>query len=140
MGDHYLPRHLLNGFANPAIQSKRSAAIFRYEIPSVGAALNLTVATVANETGMYGKMESVLQSEIEQPANLIIDRLRQYPGLVAAADHSALARYVLTAIRRVPDSRARSAASVPEVANSLRQSCNSAPKSICLLLSTREND
>ncbi len=122
MGDHYLPRHLLNGFAKPAFQSKRSAAIFRYEVPSAGAALNLTVATVANETGMYGEMESVLQSEIEQPANPIIDRLRQHAGRVPAADHSALARYVLTAIRRVPDSRARSAASVPEVAASLRQS------------------
>lgn len=36
MGDHYLPRHLLNGFAKPAIQSRRSAALFRYEVPSVG--------------------------------------------------------------------------------------------------------
>jgi hypothetical protein len=122
MGHHYLPRYLLDGFAEPAIQSKRSAAIFRYEVPSAGAASDLTVANVANENGMYGEMETVLQSEIEQPANPVIDRLRQHLGPVPAADHSALARYVLTAIRRVPDSRARSAASVPEVATSLRQS------------------
>ncbi|MBJ2160275.1 DUF4238 domain-containing protein [Variovorax sp. IB41] len=122
MGDHYLPRHLLNGFAKPAIQSRRSAAIFRYEVPSAGAAQNLTVATVANETGMYGDMEPVLQSEIEQPANPIIERLRRHLGPVPAADHSVLARYVLTAIRRVPDGRARTVASLPAVAASVRQS------------------
>lgn len=122
MGDHYLPRHLLNGFAKPANQPKRSAAIFRYEVPSAGVAQNLTVATVANETGMYGDMEPVLQSEIEQPANPIIETLRRYQGPVSAADHSALARYVLTAIRRVPDGRARSIASLPGVAASVRQS------------------
>ena len=66
MGAHDLPRPLLNSFAKPAIQSRRSAAIFRYEVPSAGAAQNLTVATVANATGMYGDMEPVLQSEIEQ--------------------------------------------------------------------------
>ncbi|MDP9902945.1 DUF4238 domain-containing protein [Variovorax ginsengisoli] len=122
MGDHYLPRHLLNGFAKPATQSRRSAAIFRYEVPSAGAGKNLTVATVANETGMYGDMEPVLQSEIEQPTNPVIERLRRQVGPVPTADYSVLARYVLTAIRRVPDGRARSAASLPGVAASLRQS------------------
>lgn len=122
MGDHYLPRHLLNGFSKPPTESKRSAAIFRYEVPSAGAAQNLTVANVANETGMYGDMEAVLQSEIEQPANPIIERLRRHLGAVPAADRSILARYVLTAIRRVPDGRARTIASLPEVAASVRLS------------------
>lgn len=122
MGDHYLPRHLLNGFAKPATQSRRSAAIFRYEVPSAGGGQNLTVATVANETGMYGDMEPVLQSEIEQPANPVIERLRRHLGPVPASDYSVLARYVLTASRRVPDGRARSADSLPGVAASLRQS------------------
>jgi len=122
MGDHYLPRHLLNGFAKPSIQSRRSAAIFRYEVPSAGAAQNLTVAAVANEAGMYGDMEPLLQSEIEQPANPVIERLRLHLGPVPPADRSVLARYVLTAIRRVPDGRARSLASLPAVAALVRQS------------------
>lgn len=121
MGDHYLPRHLLNGFAKPGVQSKRSAAIFRYEIPSAGAAQNLTVANVANESGMYGDMESVLQSEIEQPANPIIDVLRGHVGEVPSTDRAVLARYVLTARRRVPDGRAQSAALFPDVAQTVRQ-------------------
>lgn len=121
MGDHYLPRHLLNGFAKPGVQSKRSAAIFRYEIPSAGAAQNLTVANVANESGMYGDMEPVLQSEIEQPANPIIDVLRGHVGEVVSTDRAVLARYVRTARRRVPDGRAQSAALFPGVAESVRQ-------------------
>lgn len=121
MGDHYLPRFFLNGFSKPAKQSKRSPGIVRYEIPSDGTPKHLTIATVANETGMYGELEPILQREIEQPANGIIEKLRLRVGPISSSDVPHLARYVMAAIRRVPDGRNQTLASMPQVAASVRQ-------------------
>jgi len=65
---------------------------------------------------MYSaELEERLNNEIEQPFNLILDRL-EGGGAIGAHDIEAIARYALTMYRRVPAGRARSEAAMPDVA------------------------
>ncbi|VTY38369.1 Uncharacterised protein [Xylophilus ampelinus] len=115
MGDHYLPRFLLKGFARAPARAKGHPVVVTYDLDGMQSGRELTIAAVANETGMYGEYEARLQQDVEQPANIVLERLRSQGGPIDRAEVPALARYVITAIRRVPQGRERALASVPQV-------------------------
>lgn len=115
MGDHYLPRYLLKGFAD------ERGLLHRFDLRGGGTQQHLKIASVAQETGMYGDaLEKKLQALIENPFNEVLDRVRKGEGLLTGDDSPILARYFLTAIRRVPDGRQRSADALPAVVQEKR--------------------
>lgn len=54
MGDHYLPRLLLKGFARAPARAKGHPVVVTYDLDGMQSGEELTIAAVANETGMYG--------------------------------------------------------------------------------------
>ncbi|RYF61678.1 MAG: DUF4238 domain-containing protein [Comamonadaceae bacterium] len=115
MGHHYLPRHLLRGFADP------HGLLHRFDVRAGDTPQHLKIASVAQESGMYGdELERKMQAVIEDPFNHVLDRVRQAGGSLKVEDKPILARYLLTAIRRVPDGRKRSREALPAVVQEKR--------------------
>ena len=113
MGHHYLPQFYLRGFTegNTVWVHDR---LERRSFPS-------QPKSIANENKLYSDdMEQHLANEIEDPAKSAIEakRLRQP---LDAQQREALAHYVVTLWKRVPEGRERVFAGVPEVAESIRQ-------------------
>jgi hypothetical protein len=100
MGDHYLPQYYLKGF----VESPDSEFVYRYEKGRDGF-LRTSIKNVAHETKFYSKeLESYLANEIEDPANSVLSKLREFQT-ISLSDKRLLARYIVTMIKRVPQNK-----------------------------------
>ena len=100
MGDHYLPQYYLKGF----VESPDSEFVYRYEKGRDGF-LHTSIKNVAHETKFYSKeLESYLANEIEDPANSVLSKLREFQT-ISLSDKRLLARYIVTMIKRVPQNK-----------------------------------
>jgi hypothetical protein len=113
MGHHYVPKFYLRGFTQDDrlwVHDRHTRRTFESQ-PKV----------VANENDLYtDELEQHLANELEGPAKAAIEavRARVEPK---GADREALARYIVSLWKRVPQGRVRVLARVPEVASSLRK-------------------
>lgn len=109
MGHHYVPQFYLRGFESDG----RIWAHDRERKTSFQA----TVKSVANENGMYSEeVESFLANRVETPAISALTKVRRQER-ISADERSALARYIVFLLKRVPDGRARALQSVPGAAD-----------------------
>lgn len=107
MGHHYIPRRFLRGFAGG------SGLIWRFDKRTLQSG-QISIPSAANESGMYPQeLEDRLNEEYEQPFNAVLDRL-DAGGQIAPEDVEAIAHYVLTLYRRVPQGRNLSREKAPE--------------------------
>ena len=113
MGQHYLPQFYLRGFTagntiwvhdrleERSFQSQRKA--------------------IANENKLYPTdLEQYLANSIEEPAKAAIESIRKRQPL-EQAQREALAQYIVTLWKRVPEGRRRVAENMPEVAASVKE-------------------
>lgn len=113
MGDHYVPRFYLKGFAS-------GDSLWVYD-SLLGQSFKSTPKSVANENEMYGdELERSLANHVEAPAIPAIEKIRRGDGL-SVRDREALSRYIINLWKRVPKGRDRVAARIPEVAESVRK-------------------
>jgi Protein of unknown function (DUF4238) len=110
MGSHYVPRKYLRGFCETGSDQwlwEYSKELNKFRRKTVGA--------VAQERGFYSEdVETKLNQLVEMPANEALDRIRTGAG-IDAKDREHLALYIATMITRVPRSRNRAAAAMPQV-------------------------
>jgi len=112
MGDHYLPKHYLKGFA---VNDR-----FWVHDLELGKSRVGQPKTEANVNGLWpGELEQHLAEKIEGPAQKIIDRIRQCRP-IESPEKEILAKYILTMWKRVPASRERTAKHIPDVAVGVR--------------------
>lgn len=114
MGDHYVPKHYLLGFAvgkSVWVYDKQTRSHYRTQAKST-----------ANETGMYSpELESFLANDIEQPAQTVLEKIRQQKD-VSSEDKVALSRYIGFMWQRVPKGRLRALTHVlPQAADELKE-------------------
>jgi hypothetical protein len=113
MGHHYLPQFYLRGFADGNtvwVHDRKD----RRSFPSQPKA-------IANENRLYSEeLEQHLANEVEEPANSAIKTLRDRQSLTSD-QRIALAHYIVSLWKRVPGGRSRVYASVPDIAESVRQ-------------------
>ena len=75
---------------------------------------------IAHESGMYpDEVEQYLANQIENPARVAIDKVRNLAPL-DSADRLALASYIVALWKRVPEGRRRASERMPEVAASVK--------------------
>lgn len=111
MGHHYLPQHYLRGFA-------ADKAIWAHDLRE-SRSYRSQVKSVANETAMYTEdLEAHLANAIEGPAQKAIDDIRELKS-PAGLEREALAHYIVAMWKRVPAARARVAATIPQVADTI---------------------
>lgn len=112
MGHHFVPQFYLRGFTE-------GNTIWVYD-RQASCSFNSQPKTVANENKMYTEeIEGWLANEIEGPAQPAIQKVRERRAL-SDEDRLALARYIFVLWKRVPEGRARFAAHLPEVAESVK--------------------
>jgi Protein of unknown function (DUF4238) len=110
MGHHYVPRAYLKGFTDPAERERIWAynKIERNLYPT-------SIRKAAQETRFYSEDDEIaLNSEIESPANPVLEKLRKR----MPADDSerlTLANYLAVMLTRVPAHRAESRRQFPGV-------------------------
>jgi len=112
MGHHYIPRFYLRGFTTENVIWVHDRLTDRsfFSQPK----------TIANENDLYTpELEQHLANSIEAPANVAIDKIRA-KDVLNESERVAIARYVVTLWKRVPESRARVVARMPELAASVR--------------------
>jgi hypothetical protein len=112
MGNHYVPQYYLHGFAEDGRiwAHDRVASRSFHTQPKV----------IAHESGMYpDEVEQYLANLIENPAKTAIDKVRNLAPL-DDADRLALANYIITLWKRVPEGRRRAAERMPVVAASVK--------------------
>ena len=102
MGDHYVPQAYLRGFTDPQsvemiwVYDKVQKTFFR-----------TNVRNVAQENNFYGpEIEIVLNSDIENPANPVLEKLRRREAITADERYS-LSTYIAVMLSRVPRRRAK---------------------------------
>ena len=114
MGDHYIPQFYLKGFCEP----DSPEIIARYEKGSRDI-LTTHVKNVAQETGFYSReVEQFLANEVEGPANLVLQTIRERNPITPEAKF-ILAVYMVTMLKRVPQSQVRIQEFAPEVVQSV---------------------
>ncbi len=114
MGDHYIPQYYLKGFCEPTTPG----VISRYEKGSPKI-VTTGLKNIAQETGFYSpEVERFLADKIETPANSALDKLRNRQ-LITPEERFALAGYMITLLKRVPESQSRVQKALPEVAESV---------------------
>ncbi|MFC1833648.1 DUF4238 domain-containing protein [Thermodesulfobacteriota bacterium] len=115
MGDHYIPRHYLKGFAQHDgkqiwVYDKQDQRQFPTQVKSI-----------ANETRFYSpKTEQYLANTIEGPANLVLDKIRQKKP-IDDKDKDVFAQYIVVMIKRVPESKTLFENRAPLVAQDLHE-------------------
>ena len=113
MGNHYVPQFYLRGFTD-------GNTIWVHDRQNARSFLSQPKA-IANENDMYPEeVEQHLANAVEDPAKPAIEKIRARDP-PNETDRVALARYVITLWKRVPQGRARVATRMPEVAASVRQ-------------------
>ncbi len=104
MGDHYVPQAYLRGFTDP--QSVNMIWVYdklqRKFFPNATNIIN-----VAQENGFYGpEIENALSSDIENPANPVLEKLRRREAITDSERYS-LSVYIAVMLSRVPRRRAK---------------------------------
>jgi hypothetical protein len=114
MAHHFLPRQLLRGFCH-------DEQIWAYEKTAGKEPFRTGVERVAAERDMYTQeLENRLNLEVELPFNAILP-VFQHRGGLSPQDRLAVARYLLTMVRRTPEGREFSKAAAIPVAKAVRQ-------------------
>ena len=113
MGNHYVPQFYLRGFTTGNmiwVHDRLEGRTFASQ-----------PKTIANENDLYpDALEKHLANSIEDPAKAAIEKVRAR-GILSEPERIALAQYVVTLWKRVPEGRARVAARMPEVVASVRE-------------------
>lgn len=111
MGDHYVPREYLRGFGEGEF-------IFAFDkVKRTWPPIRPNIKNVAQETSMYRPdVEKALNVEVEAPVIKPIAKLVAREDL-EPVERLALARYVVSLMRRGPSGRDRAMALVPVAAN-----------------------
>ncbi|HEL5027179.1 TPA: DUF4238 domain-containing protein [Stenotrophomonas maltophilia] len=108
MGDHYIPRHYLNGFS---IDER----LYVYDLKNKMVRRGKSKSE-ANVNGLWSSdLERHLSEKIEGPAQSAIEKIRLFKGICDSEKH-ALAVYLLTMWKRVPAARDRTASHIPGLA------------------------
>lgn len=102
MGDHYLPQYYLSGFC----ELQTPGLITRYE-KGIKEIITTNISNVAQENNYYSKeVETILANEIEEPANLVIKKIREYKNITFTEKYY-LSVYIVALLKRVPESKLR---------------------------------
>jgi hypothetical protein len=115
MRTHYLPKYYLSGFA----QDSKSAIIWTYE-KGKKEPFAAQLDQVAIEKNLYPKdFEEYLADEIEQPANLVLRKIRE-GKMISVEDKIVLSRYMTVMLKRVPRGMQRFKEKAPHVIDKLK--------------------
>ena len=113
MGKHYIPQYYLLGFCHEGllwVHDRIENRSFRTQRKQIG-----------HETKIWPQeVEDHLTQEIENPANPVIDKVRNLLSL-DQSERRLLAKYIYTLWRRVPAGRERSAKMLPEMAKDYKK-------------------
>jgi len=110
VGQHYIPQYYLQGFT----ESTDSSNIWVYEKGSTRK-FSTSIKSIANENNRWPKsVEEYLADQIETPANLVLDRIRNRQP-ISQSDMDTLAAYMVIMLQRVPKGLERTKAKAPEV-------------------------
>jgi hypothetical protein len=116
VGKHYVPQKYLKGFADTAEPQK----IWMYD-KKLGSFTHPTIKSAAQERDFYdSKTEIRLNEQIERPANVIIDKLRNRQQ-IEERERLVLAIYIGTTIMRVPRRRSRALSILPKAIDRVLQ-------------------
>lgn len=114
MRTHYVPQHYLKGFCSAATP----AILSRYEKGS-RKVLTTTTKNLAQQCDLYpAEVEEFLATQIEQPANAVLDRIKERVPL-AVEDKAVLASYMMTMLKRVPHALTRLEEAAPKAMESV---------------------
>jgi hypothetical protein len=95
MHTHYVPQYYLKGFCSAATP----ATLSRYEKGS-RKILTTTTKNLAQQRNLYpAEVEEFLATQIEQPANAVLDRIRDRVPL-AVEDKAVLASYMMALLKK----------------------------------------
>ncbi len=95
MGHHYLPQYYLHGFTQ-----LRKSELWMYEKKN-GPPRFLPIVKIAQETRLYGSIESELATQVEDPANAVLAKIRN-EMVISDADKMILSKYIFILLKRVP--------------------------------------
>ncbi len=110
MGQHYIPKYYLEGFT----EFPTSSNIWVYEKGS-NRIFKTAIKTIANENNRWPKsVEEYLADQIEAPANLVLDRIRNRQP-ISQIDMDTLSAYMVIMLQRVPKGLERTKTKAPEV-------------------------
>lgn len=108
MGEHSVPQAYLRAFEDP----RHPGMIWAY--PREGPVRLLPIKNVAQSSGFYDPdVEVALHELVEAPANPVLSLLRDSRP-IDPDEKRTLAMYIATLLKRVPHSRARAKALIPE--------------------------
>lgn len=100
MGDHFLPRYYLRGFA----EEPETNIIYRYQ-KGTNELLKTNVKNVAQENKLYSRaLEKFLAREIEKPGNPVLKKIRIHQN-ISIAEKKVLSRYIVVMMLRVPQTK-----------------------------------
>lgn len=119
---HYNPQYYLKGFT----ESPTSTRLWRYEKGTTQEPIlmNITNAGVARDYYAFDRLdgnrdletvETWLSNEVEQPANPLIERIRNGQYQLSQTEKHVLARYLCATLTRVPRNRQRLYQFAPEI-------------------------
>jgi hypothetical protein len=108
MGDHYVPQSYLRGFTDP----QSAEMIWTYD-KDQKRFFRTNIKNVAQEKNFYGReIEIALNSDIENPANPVLEKLRRREA-INSAERYHLSSYIAVMFSRVPRRRARIMENLP---------------------------
>ena len=112
MGHHYVPQRYLRNFEAP----KKPGFIWQHDKKG-GPPKLIAIVQVAQAKGYYSEQtEALLAREVETPANLVIQRLRENKSL-DQTERFWLTYYLGTMLKRVPYRRRKAMETYPNVLN-----------------------
>lgn len=112
MGQHYVPRFYLRGFAAP------DGMVYRYAKKS-GEVSKLAIARVEQGKSFYPpEMETYLADKIEAPANKVLKKLREGNN-ISIQEKLLLSVYIIQLSKRVPKEKKSTMEKTPELVDSV---------------------
>jgi hypothetical protein len=122
MGNHYIPRYYLKGFATV----EDSGQIYLYRKGQV-VGIKTNIVNVGQENDLYpDAIESKIAQEVEQIANPILDKIRNFQ-LPTQDEKINFARYIMVMRIRVPKQKAWFQRGGPEI---LKETINEIDKEL----------
>ncbi len=113
MGHNYLPKYYLKGFCRSEDNS-----IWAFDKTS-GNKFITQIKTLANITGLYSEeIEQYLANEIENPANPVLDKLRNHQT-INDSEKSVFAKYISVMWKRVPRAQEDVKKMAPRIADEI---------------------
>jgi hypothetical protein len=116
VGNHYVPRQYLRGFA--ADEAARTIWMFDKSTMEFGER-PVAIGKVAQRSGYYSPEDEVaLNDLVERPGNLVLKKLRENPDLLARdlsqEERAHFSFYIATMLSRVPHKRNVAATLLPD--------------------------